>query len=303
MARLRVLTPDASPTHFFGSEVRRAREEAGMSQSELGELVPCDKGTVSRVETGLTTPDEAFARACDAAFPQMGGFFTRFLADSGGWSAAVAPPFRPFTEDEAEATTLFVFEQSVMPGLLQTAAYARALFSSYSTASEDDIDSRVTGRMARQAVLDREEPPRLWVVLDELVLYREVGGPEVMTAQLGHLAEMAARPRVTVQVLTSRIHIGVQGSVNIAETLGVPTVGYMEDFSDGRMTRDRAMVASLLDRFRQLQSESLPARASQDLIERLAGQWNQDQRPPNGGPAATAVGRPVLALKSVDPTD
>jgi ribosome-binding protein aMBF1 (putative translation factor) len=77
MPRVRTLTPGASPTHHFGSEVRRARDAAGMSQSELGALVPCDKSAVSRVEAGLTSPDEAFARACDAAFPQMGGWFMR----------------------------------------------------------------------------------------------------------------------------------------------------------------------------------------------------------------------------------
>ena len=72
MSRPRTLTPSASPMHFFGSEVRRAREAAGMSQTELGELVPCDKSVVSRVEASLTMPEEAFALACDAAFPSAG---------------------------------------------------------------------------------------------------------------------------------------------------------------------------------------------------------------------------------------
>jgi transcriptional regulator with XRE-family HTH domain len=75
MPRVRTLTPGASPAHFFGSEVRRAREAAGMSQAELGALVPCDKSVVSRIEAGLTQPDESFARACDTAFPHLDGFF------------------------------------------------------------------------------------------------------------------------------------------------------------------------------------------------------------------------------------
>lgn len=68
MPRVRTLTPGASPMHFFGSEVRRAREAAGLPQAELGALVPCDKSVVSRIEAGLVQPDEAFARACDVAF-------------------------------------------------------------------------------------------------------------------------------------------------------------------------------------------------------------------------------------------
>lgn len=77
--------------HFFGAEVRRVREAAGMSGAELGALVPCDKATVSRVENGLTVPDEAFPIACDAAFPQMGGWFTRFYNDSQVWGEAFPP--------------------------------------------------------------------------------------------------------------------------------------------------------------------------------------------------------------------
>lgn len=301
MPKFRILTPDASPTHFFGSEVRRAREAAGMSQAELGDLVPCDKATVSRIETGLLVPDEAFARACDAAFPQMGGFFSRFLNDSGGWSAAFAPTFRPFTEDEAEASAVFIFEHAVVPGLLQTADYAYDVFAAHPGVSKADIESRVAGRMARQAVLDQESPPSLWVVLDEMVLYREVGGPEVMAAQLRHLAEMTRREHVTIQVLRARYHVGLQGAVNIAEKLRAPSVAYVEDLTDGRLAEDRAEVTGLLDRFRHLQSESLPASASRELIERLAEQrWNED-RQSAGEPVPIAAVRAAIAWKSDSP--
>lgn len=303
MPRFRVLTPDASPAHFFGSEVRRAREEAGMSQTDLGDLVPCDKATVSRVEAALSAPDEAFARACDVSFPQMGGFFTRFLNDSDGWSAGVAPSFRPFTEDEAQASALFISEHSVIPGLLQTAAYARAVLASHPGVSEADIESRVTGRMARQAILDREDPPALWVVLDELILYREVGGPEVMANQLEHLAEMTGRMHVTIQLLTARYHAGLQGAINIAEKPGAPSVAYVEDFTDGRLAEDRATVAASLDRFRHLQSESLTASASRELIGRLAEQQRCNyKQQPGGGSAATAAVRAATAWKSGEPT-
>ena len=120
MTRLRALTPSASPMHFFGAEVRRAREAAGMSGAELGALVPCDKATVSRVENGLTVPDEAFPIACDAAFPQMGGWFTRFYNDSQVWGEAFPLAFREFADHEKEATALRWWEHSLVPGLLQT---------------------------------------------------------------------------------------------------------------------------------------------------------------------------------------
>jgi transcriptional regulator with XRE-family HTH domain len=113
--------------HFFGSEVRRAREAACMSQTELGDLVPCDKATVSRIEAGLTQPDQAFARACDATFPRPDGWFTRFYAGSRTWGEAFPPAFRPFAACESEAVALRWFEHSLVPGLLQTEDYARAV--------------------------------------------------------------------------------------------------------------------------------------------------------------------------------
>ena len=94
MPRVRTLTPGASPTHFFGSEVRRARESTGMPQAELGALVPCDKSVVSRIEAGMVQADESFARACDVSFPHLDGFFTRFWKDCQTWSAAFPAAFR-----------------------------------------------------------------------------------------------------------------------------------------------------------------------------------------------------------------
>ena len=122
MPKVRTLTPGASPLHHFGSEVRRARNEAGLTLAELGALVPCDNSTVSRIEAGLIAPDLHFAEVCDHAFPFCRGWFTRFFTDSADWagSSVFPPEFRKFADDEAEATALYSFEHSLLPGLLQT---------------------------------------------------------------------------------------------------------------------------------------------------------------------------------------
>src|SRR5271165_243446 len=91
MPRERELDATLSPLAFFGAEVRRARTAAGMSLADLGQLVPCDKSTVSRVESGLLAPDEAFARACDQAFPAAGGWFARFYEAHAKWDIAMPP--------------------------------------------------------------------------------------------------------------------------------------------------------------------------------------------------------------------
>src|ERR1035438_2899789 len=95
----RDLDPGASPAHFFGAEVRQARTSAGMTLAELGALVPCDASTVSRIESGLLSPAERFAVACDEAFPNMNGWFARFYGDSRTWEG----PYPRWFEDWIKA--------------------------------------------------------------------------------------------------------------------------------------------------------------------------------------------------------
>lgn len=274
MPRLRTLTPSASPGHFFGSEVRRAREVVGMSQTELGDLVPCDKATVSRIEAGLAQPDEAFARACDAAFPRLDGWFTRFHAGSRTWGEAFPPAFRPFAACEAEAVALRWFEHSLVPGLLQTEDYVRAVLEKHPNSTRDQIEERVAARLARQTVLDRADPPLLWVLLDETVLHREIGGVKIMQEQLLHLANLAQRPNVTIQVI-SRIgaHPGPSGAFGIAEMIDRHSVVYLETAADGQTVEDPRTVANIELRWDTLRTEAFKGTDSLNLIESAADTW------------------------------
>ncbi len=205
-----------------------------MSQSELGDLVPCDKATVSRIEAGLSQPDDAFARACDAAFPQMSGWFTRFYSDSRSWGEAFPPAFRPFAACGAEAVALRWFEHSLVPGLLQTEDYARAVLETYPNTTKAQVDERLAARLARQAVLDRDDPPLFWVLLDEAVLHREIGSPIVMHSQLLHVADVARRPNVTVQVIPGMgAHLGLSGAFGIAEMSDRRSIAYLETSAGG----------------------------------------------------------------------
>src|ERR1700728_2406324 len=218
MPRVRTLTPGASPTHFFGSEVRRAREAAGMSQAELGALVPCDKSVVSRIEVGLVQADEAFALTCDVAFPHLDGFFTRFWKDCQTWSAAFPAAFREFAAYEAEAVTIWTFQHSLIPGLLQTEGYARAVLERHPNVTGEQVSERVAARLSRQAVLQRTDPPPLWVLLDENVLHRQVGGATIMQGQMMRLEAVARRPNITVQLIPrEEVHVGLTGAFSMAQ--------------------------------------------------------------------------------------
>ena len=273
MPRVRTLTPGASPTHFFGSEVRRAREAAALPQAELGVLVPCDKSVVSRIEAGLVQADEAFARACDVAFPHLDGFFARFWKDCQTWNAAFPAAFREFAAYEAEAVSIWTFQHSLVPGLLQTEDYARAVLERHPNVTSEQVTERLTARLGRQSVLERDEPPLLWVLLDENVLHRDVGGVKIMQGQLTHLATMARRPNITVQVIPSEgAHVGLTGAFDMAETADA-FVAHLDHIADGLMTDSPAIVAQASTRFDSLKADAYRRSESLALIEEAAEKW------------------------------
>jgi transcriptional regulator with XRE-family HTH domain len=257
--------------HHFGAEVRRAREAADMTQSDLGDLVPCDKATVSRTEAGLTVPDKHFAEVCSAAFSNE--WFSRFWADSQAWNATFPAEFREYAEYEAEATSLWLFEHTMIPGLLQTENYARAVLERHVHVTPAEVTERLGARMARQSILDRDNPPALWVLLDENVLRREIGNAKIMSEALRHLAAVAARPKVTVQLLPGKgAHVGLQGAMAMAETPETCVVN-LEDFTDGRTTDAPVTVAQASERFDTLRSEAYRASESLAMIESAAETW------------------------------
>ena len=257
--------------HHFGAEVRRARETADMTQTGLGDLVPCDKATVSRIEAGFTAPDKHFAEVCSAAFSNE--WFTRFWKDSQAWNATFPAQFREYAEYEAEATSLWLFEHSWIPGLLQTEDYARAVLERHVHVTPAEVTDRLAARMARQSILNRGNPPMLWVLLDENVLRREIGNAKIMGEQLRHLAAVAARPKVTVQLLPGKgAHVGLQGSMHMAETPEACVVN-LDDFTDGRTTDSPATVAQASERFDMLRSEAFRASESLARIESAAETW------------------------------
>lgn len=280
MAGKRDLDPGASPLHFFGAEVRRAREAAGMTLAELGARVPCDASTVSRVESGLLSPTERFAEACDEAFPQMGGWFGRFYRASLKWDGPYPRWFEDWVDAEGRASVLRGWEPLLVPGLLQTAEYARVLFRAWRTDDDEDrIEQLVAARMDRQKIFARAGAPSFWAVLDEGVLRRRVGGAKVMHDQLLHLAEMAERVAIKIHVIPAEAgaHVGLLGAFAIADFGGdAPGMVYFESPDEGQTTRDPVTVATMILKFETLRSEALPRGASRDLILKVADEHGRD---------------------------
>lgn len=188
-----------------------------MSGTELGKLLGCDRSTISRIESGTLKIDEKQAAILDRHF-NTGGHFLRLLryAQLGhdpDW-------FKAFTGYEEAATSIRIYEALVVTGLLQTEDYARAILRAGRIV--DDVEHALEIRKARQAVLAKDPPPNMWVLLNEAVIHQPVGGPKVMREQLAHLLEVSRLPHISLRVVPREVgaHVGLDGSFS---TLKSPT--------------------------------------------------------------------------------
>jgi transcriptional regulator with XRE-family HTH domain len=270
------MTADTSnPVRYFGREVRRARLAAKMTLAEFGHAVGCDPGQVSRMERGVRPPTEALAQMCDKVFPGRDGWFERFYQESQQW-AATPPWFRDWIEREQRSFNLRIWQPSSLSGLLQTAPYAHALLRTFPGATSEQVSTRLAARMARQAILTREDPaaPTVWFLIDEAALRRCTGTPEIMAAQLEHLVTVAGLPNVTIQVVPNVAHAALTGGFALAET-AKGAAAYIETALTGQVFEDVQAVRELATRFDALRTEALRGTESLHLIEKVASEWRQ----------------------------
>lgn len=268
---------DGTPQGVFGAELRFFRERARLSQTELAALVNVSHDVISKIETGERPPAREFPERLDGV-PELdtrGGLTRMWRNLSKGLRHRAVPGwFRPWAHIEAEALILRTYEPLLVPGLLQTEAYARAILAARPGRTHDDLDDQVAARLARQAILDRASPPQLWSVLDEGVLHRCVGGAKVMHDQLEHLAELAGDPLTTIQVIPASVgaHGGLLGGFVVADLEGSPGMVYLETAAEGQIADSPVILAHVTFRFDSLRSEALPRAASRDLIRKVAEQ-------------------------------
>ncbi|WP_435189832.1 helix-turn-helix domain-containing protein [Streptomyces sp. bgisy126] len=282
MVNIRNLDPSASPLDYYGAELRRLREEAGLNQSQLGDVVYCTGSLIGQIETAKKVPTRRFSEQLDAAL-MTGGTFSRLVglvlkSQLPAW-------FQPYADLEAKATYISTFQAQVVYGLLQTDAYARAVLGAR---TEGDLDARVAARIDRQRILDRETPPLIWVVLSEAVLHQEIGGREVMREQLAHLLRMQEREWVKIQILPfeAGAHAGLPGSFNLLRFEDDPDLVYTEDFVRGHMTADAAAFREGSLRYDHLRAAALSVEKSAELIARVMEERYGDRPEPDGRPLA-----------------
>ncbi|MFD6415386.1 Scr1 family TA system antitoxin-like transcriptional regulator [Streptomyces sp. NPDC060194] len=265
MTNIRPLRPDASPLDYFGSELRRRREEQDLSQSDLGNAIFCTGSLVGQIETAKKVPTRDFAERVDAALGTDGAF-SRLV---GLVLRSQLPTwFQAYAELEAQATYISAFQTQVIYGLLQTEEYARTVLA---IDHADDLDAQTAARLDRQRILTGEEPPALWVVLSEAALLQEVGGRSVMRNQLAHLLSLQGRPWLGLQVLPFSVgaHTGVKGSFNLLRFERDPDLFYAESYDQGHMTANPQVIRERSVGYAHLQATALSPEESVALITRV----------------------------------
>jgi transcriptional regulator with XRE-family HTH domain len=228
----------ANGLQALAQELRAQREAAGLTQEQPAKLMGYSPSVIAKLETCRTAPSPEHASQADEALGTPGTFRRLRQAMING---AYEPWVRAFLEMEERATVLRNWESLVVPGLLQTEAYARGVLRGARPADSDTvIEQLVTARMARQDIWKREdpEPPILSVILGEAVLRQRVGDAAVMREQFGRLVEAAESPRITIQVMpfAAAAHPGLLGPFVVASFENGPDAAYLDSVLDGQVS-------------------------------------------------------------------
>ncbi|MEO3813106.1 helix-turn-helix transcriptional regulator [Sphaerisporangium sp. B11E5] len=260
------INPEESPLARFAYEVRRHRMKAGWTQRQLAHMLTVSTSAVGMLETVRRKPDRRFADACDKLFKLDGVFHE--LWKQTRWEMA-PEHFRDFMEMEAQASALLTWDPLLIPGLFQTESYARRVFEDEPEITPELIEQRVAHRMQRQAMLGRERAPMVWSLIDEGALRRPMGDVNLMRAQLERLLEMAAHPRVTIQIIpyAAWSAVGLQTAFMIAELRGVAYSVYIESTPRGLTVGDRGTVTALVGRYHAVRAAALPKNLSLGIIK------------------------------------
>lgn len=273
MVAPRELDPSASVLAFFGSELRRLRIQAGLSQERLGEIICYTGALVGLVETAKRTPSRDFAERCDGALGAEGALVRLWPLVS---RSGLPTWFQGYAELEAKAVEIRTYQAQVVHGLLQTEEYARAVLM---PARPENLEQLTAARMERQQILTREEPPWLWMVLDEAALRRTVSSPQVMRAQLQRLLEYRASPRVVVQVLPYRAgaHAGLNGSLTLLAFDEGPGAAYSEGYVGGQVLTEPHSVQLCSVQYDLLRAEALSPDYSAELIAQVMEELDEER--------------------------
>jgi Domain of unknown function (DUF5753) len=264
------VNPDESMRAWIAHDLRwerttRVNPDTGRTYSltEIGKIASLDRTSVSHLESGRRQMSVKQAQAIDRAW-NTGGRFARMV-----WHAANTPDPQwrlVRMQYEREAAELRIYQATLIPGLFQLPDYARAIFVAKRIAYPDHELAR---RMERQQILTKDQPPRIWALLDEATLLRPIGGPEVMKAQLARLLELSEQPNIVLRVIPLSVgaYAGLGMSFDIARTPN-GEIGYTDSALLSRLITDPSEVAQLRIDFDDIGADALSQGETRDCIRK-----------------------------------
>ncbi|OEU86426.1 hypothetical protein DB35_10760 [Streptomyces abyssalis] len=263
------LDHSASPAAFFGAEVRVRREERGWSQRDLGAKTNISPSRIAQIELASIPATRHNATALDVAL-ETGGLFAR-LIDLMDSTPAFPDWVQRYMRLEILATAINGYAPMVVPGLLQSEGYARAVLRAGRPRDRvEEVENRVQARLRRQELLARDNPPALWFVLEEELLRRPVGGRETMAEQLAHLAALTEDPALVIQVLPTSVgaHAALGGTLTMLTLPDAPGVAYVEGPFTGQLFEEPEQVTDCGVAYSLLQATALNREDSAALIRK-----------------------------------
>jgi len=263
----KAIDPQASMAALFGSRVRKLRTAAGLTQTEVGTLTHVVGSRIAQIERATgAKPTLELTRALDRELVA-----DDLLIDLWPYVYREAYPdwSQAFIAYSARAAVIRQYSSHAVPGLLQTPEYARALLSmGHSLRDAEHLEERVAARLERQNRLTGPDRPHLWIILDEAVLRRPVGGSAVMRGQLEKLLRMAEEPNITVQVLPfdQGAHGALAGSLSVLVMPDGTEIAYTEGAHHGQLTEEPEEVEQFVLTYDHLRAMALPPLMSLELI-------------------------------------
>ncbi|AXK35999.1 XRE family transcriptional regulator [Streptomyces armeniacus] len=259
----------------FGEVFKAFRKRARLTQEEFAERVPYSVQTVAKIEQGRRFPQPDFVERAEETLDAFGALrgAARHLSRQPG----LASWFRQWARLEAEAVSLNTYECRVVPGLLQTEAYARAVsFSVPPLPDEQEMSERIAARLARHELLatSRKPPSAFSFIVEQAVLERHTGGEEVTRELYDHLLAVIDRHwNVEFQLMPLRqpVHAGLDGPLQLAETPERRWFGYSEGQENGRLITDAKEISRLHQRYAKMRSQALTPEDSLSLLKRMRG--------------------------------
>ncbi|GAA3005739.1 helix-turn-helix domain-containing protein [Streptomyces fulvorobeus] len=256
----------------FGEVVKAFRKRAGLTQEEFAPLVRYSVPTIASIEQGRRFPPADFVERAEVVLDAFGAIrgAARHLSRRPG----LAKWFRQWADLEAEAVSLYTYECRLVPGLLQTEAYARRLFENrLPPLGDDQVEDRLLARLERQLLLWQHPNTSYSFIVEEHLFRRQMGGPDVTRELIDQVLDIARLRNVEVQVMpvVRTGHAGMDGPMQLCESPNNRWLGYCEAQESGQLINDPKVVSMLQMRYARMRSQALSLEDSVSLLRQMRG--------------------------------